>query len=232
MPRVACDTQTPGLQRRVLQESTCQDLVVIRVGGITSAVVATATAACGLLMLSGAGPAPAVADGDRVPEPPASSTEPDATEPTTTAAAEPTVVATVESAASSAPTTQPAAPIPLSVAPPSISVGVGGTARISGECPIVQGTPLGPVQIWQIGATVTPISTGVTAAAWSYDWTAPTEVEPLVLQIWCGDPSQYAGGYPESLQIQVVFVAQEAPTTAAATTTVATGPDHVIPETG
>ena len=34
-----------------------------------------------------------------------------------------------------------------------------------------------------------------------------------MLQIWCGDPSQYAGGYPESLQIEVVFVAQEAPTT-------------------
>jgi hypothetical protein len=205
------------------------------VGGITTAVVATATAACGLLMLSGAGPTPAVADGDRVPEPAVvafSSTEPHATEPATTEAAEPTVVAVFESTASSAPSTQPAAPIPLSVAPPSISVGVGGTARISGECPIVEGAPLGPVQIWQIGATVTPISTGVTAAAWSYDWTAPTEVEPLVLQIWCGDPSQYAGGYPESLQIQVVFVAQEAPTTAAATTTVATGPDHVIPETG
>jgi hypothetical protein len=205
------------------------------VGGITTAVVATATAACGLLMLSGAGPMPAVADGDLVPEPAVvavSSTEPDATEPTTTEAAEPTVVAIVESTPSSAPTTQPAVPIPLSVAPPSITVGAGGTARISGECPIVDGAPLGPVQIWQIGATVTPISTGVTAAAWSYDWTAPTEVEPLVLQIWCGDPSQYAGGYPESLQIEVVFVAQEAPTTAATTTTVASGPNHVIPETG
>ena len=204
-------------------------------GGITTAVVATATAACGLLMLSGAGPTPVVADGDRVPEPvvvAVSSTEPDATEPTATEPVQPTVVAIVESTTPSAPSTQPAAPIPLSVAPPLITVGVGGTARISGECPIVDGAPLGPVQIWQIGATVTPISTGVTAAAWSYDWTAPTDVEPLVLQIWCGDPSQYAGGYPESLQIEVVFVAQEAPTTAATTTTVASGPDHVIPETG
>jgi hypothetical protein len=50
-----------------------------------------------------------------------------------------------------------------------------------------------------------------------------------VLQVWCGDPSQYAGGYPESLQITVVFVAQQAPTTTA--TTVVGGTGRVIPET-
>jgi hypothetical protein len=128
-------------------------------------------------------------------------------------------------------TTVPPAPIPLSVAPQSITVGVGGAARISGECPVVNGSPLGPVEIWEIGSTVTPISTGVTAAEWSYDWTAPTDVQPLVLQIWCGDPSQYVGGYPESLQIDVVFVDQVAPTTTT-TTTVVNAPVHVIPETG
>ena len=90
--------------------------------------------------------------------------------------------------------------------------------------------PLGPVEIWEIGSTVTPISTGVTAAAWSYDWTAPADIEPLVLQVWCGDPSHYAGGYPESLQIEVVFVAQEAPTTT--TMPALSAPHDVIPETG
>ena len=71
------------------------------------------------------------------------------------------------------------------------------------------------------------IPTGVTAAAWSYDWTAPLDPQPLVLQVWCGDPSGYSGGYPSALQIQVVFVAQEA----APTTTLAGG-GVVIPETG
>jgi hypothetical protein len=106
---------------------------------------------------------------------------------------------------------------------------VGGTARISGTCPTVDGAPLGPVVIWQIGSTSTTIATGVTAAQWSYDWTAPTTVEPLVLQVWCGDPSGYTGGYPEQLQIDVVFVAQEAPP--ATTTTGVASPDPVIPET-
>jgi hypothetical protein len=201
---------------------------VIKVGGVTTVVVATATAACGLLMLSGAGPSPAAADDETIPEPVvvvASSTEPPTAEPAVVA-----VAAIVDSTPSSTATTAPTAPIPLSVAPQSVTVGAGGTARISGECPVVDGSPLGPVVIWQIGSTVTPISTGVTAAAWSYDWTAPVEVEPLVLQVWCGDPSQYAGGYPESLQIEVVFVAQEAPTT---TTTPTLAPPHdVIPETG
>ncbi len=195
---------------------------------MTTVIVATATAACGLLMLSGAGPSPAAADEETIPEPAvvvASSTEPPAAEPAVVADA-----AIVDSTPSSTAITVPATPIPLMVAPPSVTVGAGGTARISGECPVVAGTPLGPVVIWQIGSTVTPISTGVTAAAWSYDWTAPAEVEPLVLQIWCGDPSQYAGGYPESLQIEVVFVAQEAPTTT--TTAPVVSPPHVIPETG
>jgi hypothetical protein len=211
---------------------------VIKVGGLTTVVVATATAACGLLMLSGAGPTPAAADDEAVPAAPiviVSSTEPATTDPATTEPAMAAAAAIVDSSPSStATTTTPAAPIPLSVAPQSITVGAGGTARISGECPVVDGVPLGPVEIWEIGSTVTPISTGVTAAAWAYDWTAPADVEPLVLQVWCGDPSQYAGGYPESLQIEVVFVAQEAPTTTTTTTTTPgpSAPHDVIPETG
>jgi len=209
---------------------------VIKVGGVATVVVATATAACGLLLLSGAGPTPAAADDETVPAAPAvvaSASEPDTTAPDTPASATiaPAIVdSTPSSSAPTSPPTSPPAPIPLSVTPRSITVGAGGTARIGGECPVVDGAPLGPVEIWQIGSTVTPISTGVTAAVWTYDWTAPTDLEPLVLQVWCGDPSQYSGGYPESLQIKVVFVAQEAPTT---TTTIdGAGPDGTIPETG
>ena len=211
---------------------------MIKLGGLATVAVATATAACGLLMLSGAGPAPASAEQETLPEPPAAvagATELD--EPSSTAAV-PAIVDEIEATSTTTSTTttttsvapEPAPPIPLSVDPRSVTVGPGGVARISGECPVVDGAALGPVQIWQIGSVVTPISTGVTAAAWSYDWTAPTDVEPLVLQIWCGDPSQYEGGYPESLQIEVVFVDQAAPTTT--TTTVVSPPDHVIPETG
>jgi hypothetical protein len=196
-------------------------------GGVTTAVVATATAACGLFMLSGAGPSPASADEVSVPEAPAIATSVPASDPTAPPSTEVAMVAVVDDSST---TTPPAPPIPLSVAPQSITVGVGGTARISGQCPVVDGSPLGPVEIWEIGSTVTPISTGVTAAQWSYDWTAPSDIEPLVLQVWCGDPSRYVGGYPESLQIDVVFVDQAAPTTT--TTTLADGPEHVIPETG
>jgi hypothetical protein len=121
------------------------------------------------------------------------------------------------------------APIPLSVTPTSVTIGVGGTARISGTCPTVGGSPLGPVEIWQIGSTVSTIATGVTAVEWSYDWTAPTTVEPLVLQVWCGDPTGYTGGYPHELQIEVVFVAQQAPPDTTIASSVA--PDVVIPET-
>jgi hypothetical protein len=76
---------------------------------------------------------------------------------------------------------------------------------------------LGPVEIWQIGASVTVIATNVTAASWSYEWTAPSTIEPLVLQPWCGSPTGFTGGFPAELQVEVVFVAQEAP--AAPTTT-------------
>lgn len=92
---------------------------------------------------------------------------------------------------------------------------------------MVEGAPLGPVEIWEVGETVEVIPTGVSAAEWTYDWTAPERVESLVLQAWCGDPDGYPGGYPADLQIEVVFVAQEAPTTTTAVLVV----DETIPET-
>lgn len=201
---------------------------MIKWGGVTTVVVAAATAVCGLLMVSGVGPTPAAADDVTLPLAPAAAA-PASTGSTTTEAASPVDDVDPTSTSTTTTTSEPA-PIPLSVAPEVLTVGVGGVARISGECPSAGGAPLGPVEIWQIGSTVTAISTGVTAEAWSYDWTAPIEVEQLVLQIWCGDPSQYEGGYPESLQIEVVFVDQAPASTT--TTIVDADPDHIIPETG
>jgi hypothetical protein len=100
---------------------------------------------------------------------------------------------------------------------------------------VVGGSALGPVEIWEVGADVHVVATGVTAADWSYDWTAPSVVAPLVLQVWCGTPRSAVGGYPAELEIEVVFVAQEpqVPTTPAPAATVApVAPGAVIPETG
>jgi hypothetical protein len=117
--------------------------------------------------------------------------------------------------------------VPLSVSPSSVTVGAGGGAEISGTCQTINGVPAGPVQIWEIGEGITEIVTGVTAAEWRYEWTAPTEVGPLVLQVWCGDPSGFTEGYPADLQIEVVFVAQAPPPASSTTATIA----RAIPET-
>src|SRR3954447_1617967 len=98
-------------------------------------------------MLSGAGPSPASADEVSVPEAPAVVATVPASDPTGPPTTELAMVAVVEDSST---TTPPAPPIPLSVAPQSITVGVGGTSRISGQCPLVDGLPLGPVEIWEI----------------------------------------------------------------------------------
>ena len=196
-------------------------------------IVAAGTVACGLLMLGGVGPAVSGTRpvGDTVPALQDPSTTTTAvlsmtTVPATTTTLDPTTTTTViPPSTTTAPPVSPP-PVPLSVTPSTVTVGAGGVARISGTCPLADGVALGPVEIWEVGASVRVIPTGVTAAAWSYDWTAPPDPQPLVLQVWCGDPSGYLGGYPAALQIQVVFVAQEP-----ATTTVAGG-GVGIPETG
>ena len=216
---------------------------MIKAGGVTVVLAATGTAACGLLMLAGVGPSPAAADlGDTLPNdvaamsPYTSTTTPgqstDTTEPywpdtTTTIGPTSTITATTITTTTTATTTTTtttdatttttiaASPVPLSVWPSSVTVGPGGSATISGSCATVEGRVLGPVQIWQVGATVTVISTDVTAAQWSYRWTAPSTPEEIVLQPWCGSPDGYSGGYPANLQVEVIFVAQDAPAPAA-----------------
>jgi hypothetical protein len=199
-----------------------------KAGGFTVVLVATGTAACGLMMIAGVGPTPAdAALGDAVPavsdlatpdDPPYASTSSTTLAsttttlaPTTTTAASTTTVAPTTSSTSSTTTTLAVSPVPLSVSPATLTVGPGSTARISGTCPSSGGTVLGPVEIWQVGSDITVIHTGVTAAVWSYDWTAPTTIEPLVLQPWCGPPGGYSGGFPAELQIEVVFVEQQGP---------------------
>lgn len=206
---------------------------------MATAFVAAATAACGVLLLGGVGPAPATGiHGDVPPEPDDLGATTTAPVPATTdagstsvATAPPATEPTVPSTTAD-PAPDPPSPVPLGVAPTTVTVGVGGTAQISGTCPVVDGRPRGPVEVWEVGDTVTIVHTGVTAAEWTYEWTAPTDVRSLVLQVWCGDPTGYLGGYPTALEIEVVFVAQEAPPAQAPALGSASGPRAVIPETG
>jgi hypothetical protein len=174
-------------------------------------------------MIGGVGPTASRTQivGDSVPSAP----PPTVAETTTTT----TTTSTTTTSTTTTTLPPPPSPVPLSVSPSTITVGPGGTAQISGTCPTSGGAALGPVQIWQVGQSITVIPTGVAAAEWSFDWTAPGVVEPLVLQVWCGDPTGYTGGYPAGLQVTVVFVAQEPPAT---TTTVARQSPPVIPATG
>jgi hypothetical protein len=68
------------------------------------------------------------------------------------------------------------------------------------------------VTIWEVGSTITTVATTITAAAWNYDWRSPATADVGALQVWCGDPGAWTGGYPAELQIEVVYVAQDAPT--------------------
>jgi hypothetical protein len=197
-------------------------------------MVAAATATCGLFVLSGLGPSPAGAELSGDPVAAVDQIADDSTTTTTTTTTTATTTTTTTTtlapeAPNDAERVPDVPPIPLSVSPSTVVVGVGGTARISGTCPLVDGVPRGPVEIWQVGQSMVVIPTGVTAEAWSYDWTSPDAAQPLVLQVWCGDPSSHVGGYPAAMQIQVEFVAQQAPPSVASTTTLALDP--VIPET-
>jgi hypothetical protein len=99
------------------------------------------------------------------------------------------------------------------VSPSRILVGPGAVARITGTCPVHLGQPLGPVVIWEIGASITAVPTGITADAWAVDWQAPAAADVSALQVWCGDPATWNGGYPAELQTDVVYVAQAGPVT-------------------
>ena len=123
--------------------------------------------------------------------------------------------------------------MPLSVTASQTVVGVGGTVEFAGECPLHGGDPLGPVIVWLIGVTTDQIATGLTAAEWTYRWTAPTdpsEIASYTFQFWCGDPNGWEGGYPADLQRTVDIVAQAGPPPSTVPLTEFDAP-HVIPET-
>ncbi len=164
----------------------------------------------GLVLLPGAGTsgvgASSSGGGDtRAPE----TTVPDATIPETssTSTTSTPTSTTTSTTVATAPT-----PLPLAVAPARILVGPRDVARITGTCPAVDGEPLGPVTIWEVGSTITAVETTITAAAWTYDWRSPATADVGALQVWCGDPDAWTGGYPAELQIEVVYVAQDGPT--------------------
>lgn len=159
---------------------------------------------------SGAGSAPS---GDEV-----GPTETDATRPagSTAGSTSTTTPATSTSTTSTSTTTSTTTsstvvtappPLPVTVSPDRLLVGPGDVARITGTCPADDPTP-GPVVIWEIGATITAVDTGITAADWTYDWRSPAEADVGALQVWCGEPDAWTGGYPAELQIEVVYVSQ------------------------
>ncbi len=137
--------------------------------------------------------------------------------PATGAATEPDGTVAVSSTTSTTVTGAPLpSPLPITVSPSRLLVGPGEVARITGTCPSHDGRPLGPVVIWEVGATVDAVTTAITDTTWSLDWRSPPAADVDVLQVWCGDPATSTGGYPAELQIEVVYVAQDSPAPAPA----------------
>ena len=198
---------------------------------VVTAVVAAATAVCGLLMLGGVGPAAddAAPTGDRLPLVAAARPASFAEQSAPSGSADPPATESTSVPDTSVPDVQ--GPLPVSVAASGPTVGAGGPITFTGECPVVAGEAAGPVVVWVIAATtdaVDRIDTGVTAADWTYRWTAPTDpglIGSYSFQFWCGEPDGWQGGYPSELQITIDMVAQVAPAAPAA-------PAESIPVTG
>jgi len=218
----------------------------VRLGGISTVLVAVATASCGILMLGGVGPSPAGAqlEGEVLPgvvpsastpatsdpiDEPADSTTTTSLDTTTT-----TVVVTSTTSTTTTTTTIASTPLPLSVSASDTVVGVGDTVDFAGTCPTRDGSAPGSLVVWVISDTTDVIDTGVTATGWVYQWTAPTDEDEIAshtFQFWCGDPSGWQGGYPADLQRTVDMVAQAVPLPATATPLIEADPAPVIPET-
>ena len=200
-------------------------------------VVSAGVVACGLMMIGSVGPNPAGADslGELVATPD--------TSPTTTPTTTPTTPTTTPTTTHSVPRPSP---VPLSVSSPSqgpdgvVVVGAGNSISIEGTCWVVDGQPLGPVELWVINGSAHVIKTGLRAAHWTFDWTAPTQGGVVAIQAWCGDPATNTGGYPleRQLAINIVEVAPPPtkptpPTVTPTSTTVGShAPAGSIPETG
>ncbi len=171
-------------------------------------VVAAGTVACGLLMLGGVGPTPGTRPAAR-PFPSScrrrrrrtTTSDPDHDDdhgrrrPRSTATHRRRRVSRTRRPRPRSPESPP--PVPLSVAP---VVGDGRRRRCRphlGHLPARRRRRRSDrSRSGRSALRSRVIPTGVTAAAWSYDWTAPPDAQPLVLQVWCGDPSGYVGRVP------------------------------------
>lgn len=220
----------------------------VRLGGISTVLVAVATTTCGVLMLGGVGPSSAGdgLTGEALPTvAPATSATGEDPSPSTTTIVQSSSLTSTTLAATSTTTTIAAtsttttiastpSPLPLSVSASQTVVGAGGTVDFAGTCPTIDGSAPGSLVVWVISDTTDVIDTGVTATEWTYQWTAPTdenEIASHTFQFWCGDPSGRQGGYPADLQRTVDIVAQALPLPATVTPLIEAGPDLVIPET-
>jgi hypothetical protein len=113
-----------------------------------------------------------------------------------------------------------------------VVVGAGDSISIEGTCWVVDGQPLGPVELWVLNGSTNVIETGMRAAHWTYEWTAPTERGVVAIQVWCGDPEGFQGGYPLARQLAINIVEVGPPPTSPALTTAASNAPRVsIPET-
>ena len=188
-------------------------------GSIT--VVATAALVAGLAALSTtSGSTPAVASGDygQPTSTDAATTVAPTTEPSTTTTSSTTSSSTTTTTTTSTTTTTTSstttttvvvpAPWPTSVTPSLVRIAPGDAATISGTCPVVGGVALGPVVVWAVGDTIDAIDTGLSGAEWTYSWQSPVSADVVALQVWCGDPTGWTGGYPSELVITVEYVAQ------------------------
>jgi hypothetical protein len=195
-----------------------------RFGGFATVVVSVATGVVGLLLLGGVAPSPegVQAFGDVLPE---AGSPLDPTTTTSATTVPPTTISqttTVLPTTSTPITTAPPAPslVLISVSSPSqgpdgtVTIGAGSTVAIEGQCRSVEGAPSGPVQIWVVNGTTEVINTGVIASFWTYQWVAPAAGGAAALQVWCGDPTGFDGGYPIDLQLSVSIVDVGPPPTA------------------
>ena len=221
----------------------------VRLGGISTVLVAVATATCGVLMRGGVGPSPAGAGltGEVLPAVAPVTSAPDAPVPSTTTtttivssssstSTTPAETTTTITQATSTTTTVASAPspVPVSVSASQGVVGAGGAVDFAGTCPSIGGASPGSLVVWVISDSTERIATGVTAVDWTYRWMAPSdpnEIASFTFQFWCGDPSGWQGGYPAELQRTVDMVAQAGPPPTISAPLIEADPPSVIPET-
>lgn len=172
-------------------------------GLVTAAVGALAIAALALVGVGG-GSAPAVASADYGSTSDAPTTTSTSTSSSTSTTST-TSTTTTTTTSSTTTTTNAPSLLPLTVSPTFVRIGPGDVATIVGTCP---SSATGPLVVWEIGAAVRSIDTGIATSSWTYAWRSPLAADVEALQVWCGDPSGWTAGYPAELQVTVEYVSQ------------------------